>query len=97
MFGWEKSTGHDMGPMGIYQLFAYDGADRGGIMTMPAQAPAPAWSYVFGVDSVAAASERLRAGGGTVINGPMQVPGGAWVVQARDPDGAAFSLLSAAA
>lgn len=94
MFGWEKSTGHDMGPMGVYQLFAYDGADRGGIMTMPPQAPAPAWNYVFGVDSVSATAERIKAGGGTVVNGPMQVPGGSWVAQALDPQGAAFAVQS---
>jgi predicted enzyme related to lactoylglutathione lyase len=95
MFGWEKSTGHDMGPMGVYQLFAYDGADRGGVMTMPPHIPAPLWGYYFGVDSIAAATERLKAGGGTVVNGPMQVPGGSWVVQALDSQGAAFALHSA--
>ena len=55
MFGWQKSTGHDMGPMGIYQLFAYDGADRGGIMTKPAHIPEPFWGYYFRVEAIGAA------------------------------------------
>jgi predicted enzyme related to lactoylglutathione lyase len=39
--------------------------------------------------------ERLKAGGGSVINGPMEVPGGNWIVQGIDPQGAMFSLMSA--
>jgi predicted enzyme related to lactoylglutathione lyase len=95
MFGWEKSTGYDMGPMGTYQLFAYDGADQGGIMTKPPHVPHSHWGFVFRVGAVAAAAEHVKAGGGTVVNGPMQVPSGDWVIQAKDPQGAAFSLLSA--
>ena len=34
-------------------------------------------------------------GGAQVLNGPMEVPGGAWIVQARDPQGAAFAMVSA--
>jgi hypothetical protein len=41
--------------------------------------------------------ERLKLGGGQVINGPMQVPGGSWIVQGLDPQGAMFSLVSAKA
>jgi len=94
MFGWEKSTGHDMGPMGVYQLFAYDGADRGGIMTRPPQMPTSNWGYVFRVDAIGPATERLKAAGGSVLNGPMQVPTGDWIVQALDRQGAWFCLQS---
>ncbi len=41
--------------------------------------------------------ERLKQSGGTVINGPMEVPGGEWIVQGLDPQGAMFSLVSAKA
>jgi len=37
--------------------------------------------------------ERAKAGGGEIINGPMQVPGGSWIVQAKDPQGAMFALV----
>jgi predicted enzyme related to lactoylglutathione lyase len=56
--------------------------------------PVPFWAFYFNVDGIAAAVERLKAGGGTVVNGPMQVPGGQWIVQAIDPQGAHFSLVS---
>jgi len=95
MFGWTKSTAMPMGEMGVYQLFAYEGADQGGMMTKPPQIPAPYWGYYFVVDSVEAAIERLTAAGGKVVNGPVEVPGGAWIVNAVDPQGAFFSLTSA--
>jgi predicted enzyme related to lactoylglutathione lyase len=44
------------------------------------------------VDDVDAAIERAKAGGGQIINGPMQVPGGSWIAQALDPQGAMFAL-----
>jgi predicted enzyme related to lactoylglutathione lyase len=28
------------------------------------------------------------------MNGPMQVPGGSWIIQGQDPQGAMFSLVS---
>jgi hypothetical protein len=77
----------DMGAMGRYQLFAAGGAPIGGMMTKPAAVPMPFWTYYFQVDGAGAALERLKAGGGTVINGPMQVPGGSWIVQGLDPLG----------
>jgi predicted enzyme related to lactoylglutathione lyase len=95
LLGWTKDTDHDMGPMGVYRLFK-TGGDKtvGGLMTKPDSLPASFWTYYFTVDGVRAATARLTAGGGKVMNGPMQVPGGDWVVQAMDPQGGMFSLLS---
>src|ERR1700730_9467973 len=31
--------------------------------------------------------------GGRIMHGPQQVPGGGWIVQATDPQGAAFALF----
>jgi predicted enzyme related to lactoylglutathione lyase len=93
LLGWTKDTDHDMGPMGAYRLFKTGGENNaGGMMTKPASLPASFWTYYFSVDSVRAAAGRLTGAGGTVINGPMQVPGGDWVVQGTDPQGAMFSL-----
>ncbi|HTK34285.1 MAG TPA: VOC family protein [Caulobacteraceae bacterium] len=98
-FGWTKVTDHDMGEHGAYRLFATGGAEPvGGMMTKPAFVAAPPhWAYYIRVDGIKAAVERLTAGGGKVINGPMEVPTGEWIVQATDPDGAYFCLLSRAA
>jgi hypothetical protein len=52
----------------------------------------PYWGIYFLVDDINAAVERVKASGGNILNGPMEVPGGDWVVNAMDPQGAAFSL-----
>lgn len=93
LFGWERSRAIDMGPMGTYQLFAYDGLDRGGIMTAPPGSP-PHWLFYVVVDGIEAAAERVTAAGGTVMFGPTEVPGGAWTLTCRDPQGAHFALVS---
>jgi predicted enzyme related to lactoylglutathione lyase len=94
LFGWTKDEALDMGAMGRYQLFAAGGPAIGGMMTKPAEVPAPFWSYYFRVDAIGAALERLKKEGGQVINGPMEVPGDDWIVQGIDPQGAMFSLVS---
>lgn len=97
LFGWTKDEAIDMGAMGRYQLFAAGGPAIGGMMTKPPGVPAAFWTYYFQVDGIGRAMERLKAEGGTVINGPMQVPGGSWIVQGLDPQGAMFSLVSSQA
>ena len=87
-FGWKKDSEFDMGPMGVYHLFNTGHGQGGGIMTKTPQSPGPFWLYYFNVDAADAAAERVAAHGGKVVNGPMEVPGGQWVAQAVDPQGA---------
>jgi predicted enzyme related to lactoylglutathione lyase len=83
----------DMGPMGKY-MFGRELGSMGGMMTKtPDMAHLPnAWLNYFRVPDVHAAAERVRARGGQVLHGPMEVPGGDWIVQCMDPQGAAFAL-----
>ena len=37
--------------------------------------------------------ELMSSDGGKIMHGPQQVPGGGWIVQAADPQGAAFALV----
>jgi predicted enzyme related to lactoylglutathione lyase len=95
MFGWTKMESYDMGAMGIYQLFATGGGTAvGGMMTKPPQVPVPYWTYYFNVPAIDSAAARVSAGGGKILNGPMQVPGGQWIVQCTDPQGAMFALVA---
>jgi predicted enzyme related to lactoylglutathione lyase len=66
----------------------------GGMMVKGPHIPLSCWTFYFNVDSIKAAIERVTSGGGTVVNGPMQVPGGGWIIQGQDPQGAMFSLVS---
>ncbi len=94
LFGWTKGEAMDMGPMGTYQIFTTKGRQGGGMMTETAQTPAPFWLYYINVEAIDAASARVKAAGGAIVNGPMQVPGGQWIVQGLDPQGAMFALVS---
>jgi hypothetical protein len=55
--------------------------------------PVPNWLYYFNVSDIDAAVDRVKTGGGQILNGPMQVPGGDWIVQGKDPQGAMFALV----
>jgi len=93
MFGWLPGDGVDMGPMGTYQLFTIAGTAAGGMFNSPAAQPGCFWLYYFIVEDIDAAAKRVGDGGGKIVQGPHQVPGGGWIVQAADPQGAAFALL----
>jgi predicted enzyme related to lactoylglutathione lyase len=93
MFGWRKDAVHDMGPMGSYQLFTTGGMPVGGVFTDTQSAPHPYWLYYFVVDDIDAGLSRVEQGGGTLLHGPQEVPGGAWIINARDPQGGLFALV----
>jgi predicted enzyme related to lactoylglutathione lyase len=93
LFGWRKAQSEtDIGPMDSYQLFAAGGVTIGGIFTKFAWAPVPFWLYYFNVADIAQSVERIRAGGGQVAQGPMELLGGSWIVRCIDPQGAMFAL-----
>ena len=97
-FGWAKAEAMDMGPMGTYQLFTAGGDPEakenwtGGMMNANTFGR-PAWLFYFIVGDIDAAAERVNSAGGQVLNGPMEVPGVAWIIQCRDPQGAMFALV----
>jgi uncharacterized protein len=91
LFGWRKSTAHDMGPMGIYQLFSIGGSDAGGMFNKDPEVPVHWLSYV-NVNDADAAARAAAAAGGKVVNGPMEVPGGDRIAQIVDPQGGAFAV-----
>ncbi|MDT7950262.1 MAG: VOC family protein [Acetobacteraceae bacterium] len=93
LFGWEQTQAIPMGAMGTYQLFAYGGLDRGGMMQTQPGMPSH-WLFYVAVDDVHAAVARVTGGGGTIVFGPSEVPGGAWTLNCRDPQGAYFALVS---
>ena len=93
LFGWTKAETVDT-PAGPYQLFATGGAAVGGMMTKPPHAEKGGWLFYFIVDAIDAAVARVEAAGGTILHGPMPVPGGRFIVQARDPQGALFALVA---
>jgi predicted enzyme related to lactoylglutathione lyase len=93
LFGWQKTGALDMGPMGIYQMFGQGERVYGGMFDKTPGMPLPPnWLCYIQVEDVKRAAELVEREGGTVINEPMEVPNGYWIVQCVDPDGAAFAL-----
>ncbi|MGP8034779.1 MAG: VOC family protein [Steroidobacteraceae bacterium] len=92
LFGWSKGPGHDMGGMGIYQIFERFGAQVGGICNVQGPATPPSWlSYVQVADTGRVVSA-AKASGGRLLHGPIEVPGGSWVALFMDPQGGAFAV-----
>jgi hypothetical protein len=94
IFGWQPSEALDMGELGKYHMFNRPHGMIGGMMNKPPEmAHVPNnWQIYFRVPDIPSAVERIKANGGQILNGPMEVPGGDWIVNAMDPQGAAFSL-----
>ena len=94
MFGWTKADAMPMGEMGTYQLFNNQDGQVGGMMKAPPQVPGPCWVYYFRVANVDQAAGKVKAGGGQVTMGPMDVPNGERVLQGIDPQGAVFAAVA---
>lgn len=91
-FGWVKDGAMDMGEMGSYDFIRH-GAMIGAIMTGTAEMGPPHWNFYFRVADIDAAKSAVEAGGGQIVNGPMEIPGGDFALNGIDPQGAHFALV----
>jgi predicted enzyme related to lactoylglutathione lyase len=94
LFDWTLAEAMDMGPLGVYQMFAIDGVPVGGMMTKMADVPQPFWLYYINVAALDTATAQVTEGGGKVVLEPRQVPGGSWITNCTDPQGALFALVA---
>jgi len=96
LFGFTRAGEVDMGPMGLYQMFATGGeaSPAGGMMTRTPETPAPFWLYYFNVEAVDAAVGRATKAGAKLLVEPHEVPGGQWIAQFLDPQGALFAVVA---
>jgi predicted enzyme related to lactoylglutathione lyase len=92
LFGWQKAQA-DTGAVGTYQLFSAAGETIGGMYTKPAMEPLSFWLYYFNVGDIDVAIKRVKAGGGAILYGPIEVPGNRWIARCTDPQGAIFALM----
>lgn len=96
LFGWEETSSMDMGPeAGTYQMFGWKGRPAGGIFNKSKQMPGPpAWLPYINVSDSKKVAKTIAKLGGKVVNGPMEVPGGDWIAQGIDLQGAMFAVHS---
>lgn len=93
-FGFAFNETMPMGATGEYCFIAHGDVPMiGALMQQSGDGPSVGWLFYFGVDSVAAAEEAIEAGGGAIVRGPHQVPGGQWIIVATDPQGARFGVV----
>ncbi len=92
-FGWSQEGDLDMGEMGKYHCIQNRGTNIGAVMLKPPQLPVSKWTYYIGVDDIDRAAEAIKSGGGQIFNGPMEIPGGEFALNAVDPQGASFGLV----
>jgi predicted enzyme related to lactoylglutathione lyase len=91
-FGWTKGDVMPMGDMGDYQFITHHGVPLGALMTA-APENQPRWRFYFRVANVDTTKQAVEAGGGTVIHGPQEVPGGDRILIGTDPQGAEFAVV----
>ena len=92
-FGWDQQGDMDMGEMGKYRFIQNRGTTIGAVMRKPPQVPSSSWTYYIGVDDIDRALGAIKSGGGQVLNGPIEIPGGEFSLNGLDPQGAAFGLV----
>lgn len=93
LFGWTQEGETDLGEAGRYLHIRHGDEMIGAVMARPPQMPASAWTYYIGVEDIDRAQGAVTAGGGQIVHGPMEIPGGEFALNGIDPQGAFFALV----
>ena len=91
LLGWQKAEPMTT-PIESYQLFAAGERTMGGMFNKIASAPVPFWLYYFEVADLDRAMHRLRAEGGQITRGPIELWSGTWIAHCVDSQGAVFAI-----
>lgn len=92
-FGWKQEGAMPMGALGDYQFIHRSGVGIGAIMPLLQTGSRPQWTFYIGVDDIDRAAAAVHAGGGQVLMGPQEIPGGEYSLTGVDPQGASFGLV----
>lgn len=93
-FGFAFERSMPMGAeFGDYCFISADGREIGAMMKKPPHVPRAGWNYYIRVADIDAAQRAILAGHGRVLHGPAEVPGGEWIINGIDPQGASFAVV----
>jgi predicted enzyme related to lactoylglutathione lyase len=92
-YHFEFNDSMPMGPMGDYCFIDHGGQQIGAMMQKPPEAPAGMWNFYIRVSEIGRAAAQVKELGGQAFGDPMEVPGGEWIVNGTDPQGAIFSFV----
>ena len=94
LLGWSKQGAMPMGDMGEYAFVGWAEKDCPGAVMSSTLTGAPVrWTWYVQVPDIDAAVARATAGGGALVQGPDQIPGGSYSAALTDPEGNAFGLV----
>lgn len=96
LFGWTKAGAMPMGPMGEYAFIGVPAGEPmapGAIMSSTATGAPARWNWYVHVPDIDAAVAAATAGGGTLIQGPDEIPGGSFSANVADPQGSQIGLV----
>jgi predicted enzyme related to lactoylglutathione lyase len=93
LFGWRQEGELPMGEHGSYRFLHHDERMIGAVMPVGNTGMVTGWTFYFVVPDIDAGAAAIRAGGGTVLHDPMEIPGGDFSLSATDPQGATFGLV----
>lgn len=97
VFGWTFPDRMTMpGDLGDYVFVEAAGETIGATMTVNDHQPTSGWLFYFRAPDIKAAAAKVTAGGGIVLMGPHEVPGGDRIIVASDPQGVAFGVAAPA-
>lgn len=95
VFGWERARSMEVGDLGVYQSFGWEGETLGGMFNRPKGMEGPPfWVPYILVSDAKKAAEAVEKFDGTTLSGPTRVPEGSWILQGLDPQGAIFAVQS---
>jgi predicted enzyme related to lactoylglutathione lyase len=92
-FGWEKADSMDMGPAGSYDMLRNPPHTSFLGAVMPSGGAPSMWLFYFRVADIDEAERYIVENGGEMLMGPQEIPGGEFILNARDPQGAILALI----
>jgi predicted enzyme related to lactoylglutathione lyase len=95
LFGWVKTGVAEMGPgMGELQMFGWPGRTLGAVHSNRHVPGPPHWLIYALVPDAKSVADLVPGLGGRLLHAPREIPGGAWIAQFTDPQGAIFAVHS---
>lgn len=94
LFDWAQTGAMSMGPAGDYLFLNKGDLPIGAAMGGASADQPPHWIHYFRVAAIDDALVAVKKGGGIVLTGPHDVPGGDRVIICRDPHGAGVGFVA---
>lgn len=90
VFGWTNPSSMPMGELGEYRFLNVGDLGIGAVQQ--SKEARATWLHYTHVPSISQSAKAVEGGGGAVLMGPHEVPGGSSIIIGSDPQGARFAL-----